>query len=145
MNQLEWSDIENMFQEEFGAPMKGRRWNRRFSALPYEMLERAIYLYAEESNRRPSIQDLIRSLPRGAVKALRPEHLHEWQTLLPLPGEGDVVVCNTCGKHNKLSCRCGICLCAHTGKKRVSARWYECPDCGATILAPPHDREEVPF
>jgi hypothetical protein len=145
MNSVEWQLIEEQYQNEFGSPMKGSRWRNKFGALQLEQLQRAIFVYAEESNSKPTVRDLMRCLPRGLVRAAKPDHMHAWQEFPPFPDEaGMAVICDTCGSHNRLRCQCRICLCDHAHRKRVTRNWYECPDCNSAVRAK-QDDPDVPF
>lgn len=145
MNQLEWAKIEDMYKDEFGSPMRGERWRKKFGRLEFERMEAAIHLYGEESNSRPTVKDIIRCLPKGMVRSAQPDHLHAWDEL-PLEHEqpGQLVWCNTCGAHNRLRCGCKRCQCLHVSRRRISPRWYECSDCCSAIRAKGDD-PDVPF
>ena len=145
MTPMQWDQIELVYEGEFGRKMRGNRWKNKFENLDYDMVMKAIDIYAEESNSAPTVSQLMACLPKGLVKRAKVDHMHAWDEL-PLSHEmsGLLVWCNTCGDHHPERCGCERCICSHVSAKRISKRFYYCPDCDGCIRAREED-PDVPF
>lgn len=109
------------------------RWFTRFQHLEFPLWCQTVDAYADEHDRRPTVQSLAACLPRGmAAKGGRSTCAHLWTRLY----DGNQV-CEHCGMHHR-ACQCSSCLCAkvdgHPGAETRDDGTRFCATCHYVLM-----------